>query len=33
VKFTALEKAQLEQYIKARQATGKKVRDPFAQAA
>ena len=33
VKFTALEKAQLEQYIKARQAAGKKVRDPFAQAA
>lgn len=33
VKFTALEKAQLEQYIKARQAAGKKLRDPFAQAA
>ncbi len=33
VKFTALEKAQLEQYIKARQAAGRKVRDPFAQAA
>lgn len=33
VKFTALEKAQLEQYIKARQAAGKKVRDVFAQAA
>jgi transposase-like protein len=33
VKFTALEKAQLEQYIKARQAAGQKVRDPFAQAA
>jgi transposase-like protein len=30
VKFKALEKAQLEQYIKARQAAGKKVRDLFA---
>ena len=33
VKFTALEKAQVEQYVKARQAAGRKVRDPFAQAA
>jgi putative transposase len=30
IKFTAMEKAQLEQYIKARQAAGKKVRDLFA---
>jgi transposase-like protein len=29
IKFTPLEKAQLEQYIKARQAAGKKVRDLF----
>lgn len=33
VKFTALEKAQLEQYIKARQAAGRKVRDLFVKAA
>jgi len=32
VKFTALQKAQLEQYIRSRQAAGKKVRDLFAAA-
>lgn len=32
VKFTPLDQAHLEQYVKARQAAGKKVRDLFAAA-